>query len=73
MRKKIMAFVFAAGLVMALAVPLVGGGGAALAAHSNAFSSVDNISDNVTVGTPIEAARGDDGSDGAEDAANIAH
>ena len=33
MRKKIMAFVFAVGLMMALAVPLFGGVGTALAAN----------------------------------------
>ena len=37
MRKKIMAFVFAAALLMALAVPLFGGGGTALAAGPPSF------------------------------------
>ena len=68
MRKKIMAFVFAAGLLMALAVPLVGSGAAQAVNHGHAGNSVGNVAGDAA----SEAARGDLGSDGAESAADIA-
>ena len=60
MRKKIMAFVFAAALLMALAVPLVGGGGTALAVlvpAPNAAPTAD-AADGLETAAPASASDG---------------
>jgi len=69
MRKKIMAFVFAAGLLMALAVPLVGGGGTVLAAHGAGVLSQNNVNveADISGGVPVAANDGNLNATGAFD------
>ena len=65
MRKKILAFVFAAGLLAGIATP-------ALAEHSNAGVSADNVPPAATDQTGAADA-GNAGSGGAESAADGTH